>query len=82
LLASPCSNNTAGASQPETGASIWAVGWEHLFSKTTKVYVDYARTDNDANSAFAVSSSGRGDAVTPGAGGDPQAWSIGMIVNF
>lgn len=76
------SNNTAGASQPETGAKIWAIGWEHLFSKTTKVYVDYARTDNDANSAFAVSSSGRGDAVTPGAGGDPQAWSVGMIVNF
>ena len=76
------SNNTAGASQPETGAKLWAIGWEHLFSKTTKVYVDYAKTDNDANSAFAVANSGRGDAVTPGTGGDPQIWSVGMIVNF
>ncbi len=76
------SNNTAGASQPETGANIWAIGWEHLFSKTAKVYVDYARTDNDTNSTFAVGNSGRGDTVTPNAGGDPQAWSVGMILNF
>ena len=76
------SNNTAGASQMETGAKLWAIGWEHLFSKTTKVYVDYAKTDNDANSTFAVGNSGRGDTVTPGAGGDPQAWSVGMIVDF
>ena len=76
------SNNTAGASQPETGATLWAVGWEHLFSKATKIYVDYAKTDNDANSTFAVANSGRGDQVTPGAGGDPQIWSVGMIVNF
>ncbi len=76
------SNNTAGASQPETGARIWAIGWEHMFSKTTKTYIDYAKTDNDTNSSFAVSNSGRGDTVTPGAGGDPQAWSIGMVFNF
>lgn len=76
------SNNTAGASQPETGAKIWALGWEHLFSKTAKVYVDYAQTDNGANSTFAVGNSGRGDTVTPLAGGDPSAWSVGMIASF
>ncbi len=76
------SNNTAGASQPETGARLWAIGWEHLFSKTTKAYVDYAKTDNGANSTFAVGNSGRGDQVTPNAGGDPSAWSVGMILNF
>lgn len=76
------SSFTAGTSGDNTGAKIWAIGWEHMFSKTTKTYIDYAKTDNATNSSFAVSNSGRGDTVTPGAGGDPQVWSVGMIVNF
>lgn len=79
------SNNSAGASQPETGAKMWAVGWDHLFSKTTKAYVAYAKTDNGTNAAFTVNgptAGEHGDAISSNAGGDPSAWSVGMIVDF
>jgi len=33
---------------------MWTVGWDHLFSKTTLVYVTYAKTDNGTNAAFTV----------------------------
>ena len=65
------SNDTAGASQPETGAKMWTVGWDHLFSKTTRVYVAYAKTGNAANAAFRVNDA-QSDAVTPATGQDPR----------
>ena len=76
------SNTSGGASSPDTGAKMWVLGWDHLFSKTTKAYVAYAKTDNDSNAAFTVNSGGHGDTVTPATGLDPQAWSVGMIVDF
>ena len=80
------SNTTTGASAADTGAKMWAIGWDHLFSKTTKVYVAYAKTDNDTSANFTVNGPSAGahkdDLVTPHAGGDPSAWSIGMIVDF
>ncbi len=79
------SNNSAGASQPETGAKMWALGWDHLFSKTTKMYVAYAKTDNGTSSTFTVNGPSAGvhtDVISPVSGGDPSAWSVGMIVDF
>ncbi|TAM45375.1 MAG: porin [Gammaproteobacteria bacterium] len=76
------SNQSAGTSGDNTGAKLWALGWDHLFSKTVKAYVAYAKTDNDSAAAFRVNSTGHGDAVTPATGLDPQAWSVGMIVDF
>ena len=78
-------NNTAGTSTDGSGAKMWALGWDHLFSKTTKAYVAYAKTDNDSAATFTVNGDGdgtHGDRVTPGAGGDPSVWSVGMIVDF
>lgn len=78
-------NATAGTSIDNSGAKMWAIGWDHLFSKTTKAYIAYAKTDNDAAGAFTVNGNSdgvHGDKVTTGTGGDPAAWSVGMIVDF
>lgn len=69
-------------SNASTGATLWAIGWEHLFSKTTRVYANYAKTDNESAAAFKVSGTGKGDSVTPATGLDPQVWSVGMVVDF
>jgi len=79
------SNYSAGASGDDTGAKMWALGWDHLFSKTAKVYVAYAKTDNDTNARFTVNGpaqNARSDWTTPNAGGDPSAWSVGMVLDF
>ncbi len=79
------SNFSNGASGDNTGAKMWALGWDHLFSKTTKAYVAYAKTDNDSNARMLVNGpaqNARMDFMIPAAGGDPQAWSVGMIVDF
>lgn len=76
------SNTSTGASAADTGATLWAIGWEHLFSKTTRVYTNYAKTDNESDAAFKASGTGHGDSVTPATGLDPQVWSVGMIVDF
>jgi predicted porin len=79
------SNTSTGASGSDTGARMWALGWDHLFSKTTKAYIAYAKTDNDANARFLVNGpalNARSDWTTPNQGGDPSAWSVGMIVDF
>ncbi len=82
VKADKLSNTSAGASADNTGAKMWSLGWDHLFSKTTKAYVAYAKTDNETSANFTVNSGGHGDTVTPNAGGDPSAWSVGMIVDF
>ncbi len=82
VKADKLSNTSTGASANNTGAKMWALGWDHLFSKTTKAYVAYAKTDNETSANFTVNSGGHGDTVTPNAGGDPSAWSVGMIVDF
>ena len=73
---------TGDTSGDNTGAKMWALGWDHLFSKTTKAYVAYAKTDNESAAAFSVNGGGHGDTVTPYTGLDPAVWSVGMIVDF
>ena len=82
VKADALSNTTTGASADNTGAKMWALGWDHLFSKTTKAYVAYAKTDNESAAAFSVNGGGHGDTVTPYTGLDPAVWSVGMIVDF
>jgi predicted porin len=79
----------------DTGGKLWALGLDHVFSKTTKVYVDYAKAANDSNTAsYSVISSngGHGENLLPGATGagtgtgangkDVKAISAGMVLNF
>jgi predicted porin len=71
-------------SSSNTGASIIAVGFEHMFSKKTKMYVTYASTSNDDSASFQANGGGGvGDSIsTAGAGQDPSGISLGMIINF
>jgi predicted porin len=85
VKAGSLNNFSAGTSGVNTGAKMWAIGWDHLFSKTVKAYVAYAKTDNDINSTFSVNGPSAGvhsDFVAPAAGLDPSSWSVGMIVDF
>lgn len=70
------------AAADNTSANMWALGWDHLFSKTAKAYVAYAKTTNQTNAAMLVNAGGHGDQVTPFADGDPSVWSVGMILDF
>jgi predicted porin len=70
----------------DNGATVWAIGVDHYFSKTTKVYLDYAQADNDDGANANVSSSyaghGTGGVPAVGAGDSPSAVSLGMVINF
>lgn len=79
------SNFSNGASGDNTGAKMWTLGWDHLFSKTAKAYVAYAKTDNDTNARFSVvgpAQNAHSDWINPNYGGDPSAWSVGMVLDF
>lgn len=67
-----------------TGGDMVAIGWDHLFSKTTKGYVTYAKTGNDsATNTFVVGGNGHATVVTGNANGsDTSGFSFGMIVDF
>lgn len=72
---------------PDNGATGWAIGVDHNFSKTTKVYLDYAKVDNDDAQNVNISSSYAGHGATAGvpavgAGKSPSGYSLGMVVNF
>ena len=70
----------------ENGAKGWVAGVDHNFSKTTKVYFDYAKVDNDDGQNVNISSSYAGHGATSvppvGAGKSPKGYSLGMVVNF
>jgi predicted porin len=72
----------------DNGASMWSLGVDHAFSKTTMVYFDYASISNDSKSVRNVSSANgshgtsNGDVPTPIAGGDGNAYSFGTIIKF
>lgn len=75
-----------------TGATMFAVGYDYNFSKRTTGYVAYARTSNDVGAGsklggagFSVNGYGHGGNVgAPAAatGDDPSALSIGLSHSF
>jgi predicted porin len=75
----------------DTGANQWAVGVFHNLSKRTRVYGAFAQVDNDDRADFALGGGGgHGDVYGPeisptnpaGLGGDPNAFSVGIIHSF
>ena len=67
----------------DSGAKMYAVGYDYNLSKRTQAYVAYAKTKNDSAARFsAFGGGGHGDNLTPAAGQDPDAFSIGMIHKF
>jgi predicted porin len=67
-----------------TGGDMWAIGVDHVFSKTALVYLNYASVGNDANAAFATANGpgGHGDSLASVAGQDATGISAGYILKF
>lgn len=42
----------------DTGAKQWALGYEHIMSKRTKLYAEYVRLDNDSLAGFMLNGAG------------------------
>lgn len=74
-------NDTSGASKADS--SMYAVGFDHAFSKNTSAYVVYAKMDNDSNAGAHLGVVGPGANIAPaGAGKKPSALEVGMVVKF
>jgi predicted porin len=70
---------------PDSGGDMWAIGVDHMFSKTALVYLNYASVGNDSAATFGPASSngGHGDNLaTTVAGSDNTAFSAGYILKF
>jgi predicted porin len=67
-----------------TGGDMWAIGVDHMFSKTALVYLNYASVGNDTASTFNTASGpgGHGDNLAAVAGKDATAFSAGYILKF
>ena len=65
-----------------TGATQWALGYDHNMSKRTTLYALYTKLNNDTNSAFGLSTVSTGAPAASGAGVGVSAWSFGMKHTF
>ena len=66
----------------DTDANMMAIGVDYSLDKSTKVYVAYARTDNDDNAAFSMAGGGHGAQIVPTVGETIDGFSLGIIYNF
>jgi len=74
--------NDLGNISNSAGSQI-SVGYDYIFSKTTLVYVTYAKTDSDGTVFYSVGGNGHGTSATPNvSGGSASGISVGMIMNF
>ncbi|WP_413438447.1 porin [Sulfuriferula sp. GW1] len=68
--------------QSDSGAKMYAIGFDHALSKRTTAYLAYARTNNDTNGQFSAFGGGHGDNPGTIKGDNPSGFSVGMIHNF
>lgn len=75
-------NDVSGTSN--TGAKMYAIGYDHKLSKEMDMYVVYAKTDNDAAATFTADNYGHGGKAggLAVAGEDPKGFGIGLSYNF
>lgn len=66
----------------KTGATFYALGAEHQFSKRTTAYLLYAKTANDADATYGFGQSGAGGSYKPSKGEKPSVISFGMNHSF
>lgn len=68
---------------PNTGAKLWAAGYDHAIAKNATLYVVYASVDNDSAASFHPFNYGHGENFgTVTAGSDPSGLGVGFIYNF
>lgn len=73
---------TSDADASDSDATQWAVGLDYQWDPALTLYVAYASTSNDDNAAFSANNWGKGDAVFPAAGQNPNAVSVGIVYRF
>ncbi len=68
--------------EPDTGARKIGLGVFHKLDKKAEVYVAYGATDNDSGAEFQAVDGGHGDEVKTIKGGNPSAFSLGLVYKF
>lgn len=67
-----------------TGANMFAIGYDHKLSKEMDMYVVYAKTNNEAAATFTADNYGHGGKAggLAVAGEDPSGFGVGLSYNF
>jgi len=68
--------------EDDSGANKIGLGLFNKLDKQTTIYAAYGRTDNDDNANFQGVDGGHGDEIKTDDGGEPQAFSVGLIFKF
>ena len=63
-------------------ANMLALGVDYSLDKSTRVYMAYARTDNDDSASFSMAGGGHGAQITPTVGKTIDGFSVGILYNF
>lgn len=65
-------------------ASMVALGYDHILSKRTTVYAQYATINNDSGSSYILANTSTAGAsmVSPGAGAKPSIFGLGIKHSF
>lgn len=65
-----------------SGASQFAIGYDHILDKSTKLYAIYSRINNDSASMYAFTQSSAAASTIVGAGASPSVVSLGVKYSF
>ena len=66
----------------DSGATLFAIGWDHALSKSTSIYAQYASLDNDDNASFNLGGAGHGSKTTAANGDTVSGASLGIRIKF
>ena len=66
----------------DTGADKYSLGIFNKIDRQTSIYAAYTATNNDTNGNFQGVDGGHGDEIKTDAGGDPYAFSVGLVFKF
>lgn len=66
----------------DSDATQWAIGLDYQWNPALTLYVAFASVSNDDSVAFMANNYGKGDAVEPAPGDNPNAFSLGIVYRF
>lgn len=66
----------------DSGATLFAVGWDRALSKSTSIYAQYASLDNADNANFRLGGAGHGSQTLAANGDTVSGASLGMRIKF
>lgn len=70
------------ANSSDTGADMISAGWTRKLDKRTSMYAVYTQTDNGSNARYQGVDGGHGDEIKTDLGGNPSAFSLGLVFKF